>query len=678
ETSAPRQAEMRGGKRGPLAKEKRLAFIFEGSQAGEFVDAIQKEGKEKAELVIVCSNDEVGKSLSERGYAYKTIPGYVQADAGRELRNATEWMSAWPDTPILDGKSFKELLVYEGVSIYWFLQTRFYLRRVRELIILIDRVGKIIDAENPDRVWVKGGKDAIHIVSSLCGGRGITIAPAEPSGGEASGVRERSYQGHPTLKLLLLKALRGTLVRVENPRGKAAGGGSGGTGKGRILVVAEVSSWRREFNYELQKYERRDVFFHDIARKLRGQGYDVTIVDFENRPGQLLKAYSTNRQRRTSFGGLPVRPWEAYVDLDIIRKSVRAKKRFSELLRRLQSSEDFARSLTYKNVSIYGIIRKDIEDLLNSLKAYAAVTFIDTSKKILDKERPSAIVMHDEYGALQLSIINAAKERGIPTVSLQHGLISEEQISYVHEPEHITGNRRDLLFPIPDRMCVWSERAGRNLVEIAKFPPSAPVVTGDPKVDFLPNALKSFDSDRIVEKMGIPKGKKVILFATENLPSEQERSLVTKSAMRAISGIQGCYLIIKMHPNEADAAYYDRAAREAGLQDYSIVRDANLYELLYVSHAVILSYSTVAVEAMRMEKPVISLDLMGLHNNVPFIRDKKAIVISNQDDLLPWLHKCLGRDADVQEIIRRGKAFAEQELGVADGTASERIVRFVS
>jgi hypothetical protein len=656
-----------------LAKEKRLAFIFEGSQAGEFINAIQKEGKEGAELVIVCSSDEVGESLSDRGYAYKTIPSYVQADVGRELGSATEWMSTWPDTPILDGKSFKELLVYEGVSIYWFLQTRFYLRRVRELITLIDRVEKIISAENPDRVWVKGGKDAIHIVSSLCGSRGITIASAEHSGGEGSGVREKSYQGHPTLKLLLLKALRGTLVRTKNPSDIARG-----SGKGRILVVAEVSSWRREFNYELQKYEMRDVFFHDIVKKLRGQGYDVTIVDFENRSGQLLKAYRTNRQRRTSFCGLPVKPWEAYVDLGIIRKSIRTKKRLSELLVRLQASEDFARSLTYKNVSIYGIIGKDIQDLLNSLKAYAAVTFIDTSRKILDKERPSAIVMHDEYGALQLSMINAAKERGIPTVSLQHGLISEEQISYVHEPEHITGNRHDLLFPIPDRMCVWSERAGRNLIEIAKFPPSVPAVTGDPKVDFLPNALKSFDGDRIAEKMGIPKGRKVILFATENLPSAQEKSLVTKNALQAITGIQGCHIIIKMHPNEADSSYYDRAAREAGLQDYSIVRDANLYELLYISHVVILSYSTVAVEAMRMEKPVISLDLMGLHRNVPFIRERKAIVISNQDDLLPWLHKCLDRDVDVQEIIMRGKAFAEQELGVADGMASERIVRLVS
>jgi CDP-glycerol glycerophosphotransferase (TagB/SpsB family) len=122
---------------------------------------------------------------------------------------------------------------------------------------------------------------------------------------------------------------------------------------------------------------------------------------------------------------------------------------------------------------------------------------------------------------------------------------------------------------------------------------------------------------------------------------------------------------------------YERLATAAGMKGYSILRDINLYELLYASDLVILSYSTVAVEAMRMQKPVISLDLMSLHESVSFIKSRVAIVVNNADDLLTSIQKCLALGPDVQEIVNKAKSFAEQQLGALDGRASERIVSVI-
>ena len=647
-----------------ISNVKELIFVFEQTGAKEFINSVLSTTNK--EIVVVCANEEVSQRMSDQGDQWRTLGSYSQTDDAN-LQKAIEWMRAWPDKPVLNGKSFKELLVYEGVSIFWFLQTRFYLHRIRDLIILIECIKNVLDEEKPGKVWIKGSEEVRYIVSSLHGAD--NIAGFEQSEGEKnqSKVSYKSYQGYPTLKLLLLKILRGTFIaRIRSRMGT----------KCKILVVTEVSNWRREFDYVLQRHETRDIFFHDIVKKLSSQGYDVAIVDFENRPSRLFKAYAMSKERNASFGA-PVKPWEKYVNFEIVMRSKDARNKFASLWNQLRRSDDFQRSLTYGNVSIYELVRKDIGDLLRSLKAYAAVTLIEASKRILEMEKPDVVIMHDEYGALQLSLINAAREKGIPTVSIQHGLVSEEQISYVHEQEHISGERKELLFPIPDKMCVWSERAKQNLTEIAKFPLSVPIITGDPKTDLLPEAIKFFDYEKIMGKLGIPKGKKIIMFATENLPSIDERSIIVKNVFDAIKALPDCHMIVKMHPNETDVLFYERAANEAKFQNYSIIRDFSLYELLYISNLVILSYSTVAVEAMRMKKPVISLDLMHLHSNVSFIKNRKAIVISNSSDLLSAIEMCLANTDKVKEIVEKGKIFAEQELGVMDGKAAERIVKLI-
>jgi len=644
---------------------KEVIFVFEQTGAKGFLDsALSVSNKEN--IVIVCANDEISQNLSELGYQCRSIGSYSRA-SDAELQNAVEWMKTWPDKSILNGKSFKELLVYEGVSIYWFLQTRLYLHRVRDLLFLIEHIKHVLEEEMPVRVWIKGNEEVRYIISSMYGAQDIAGFEQLEKEKDQSKISFRSYQGYPTLKILLLKILRGTFTAsIQSRKGT----------KGKILVVTEVSNWRREFDYALQRYLTRDVFFHDIVSKLSAQGYDVTVVDFENRPNKLLKTYAINKERNASFG-VPVKPWEKYLTFEIIRRGRGARDSFVSLWNQLRHSEEFLKSLTYRNVSIYELVRKDIDDLLKSLKAFAAVTFIDASKRIIEKEKPDVVIMHDEYGALQLSLINAAREKGIPTVSIQHGLVSEEQIAYVHEPEHISGKRKELLFPIPDTICVWSEGAKQKLMEIAKFPPSVPIVTGDPKTDFLPEAIKVLNGEKITKTLSIPKGKKIIMFATENLQSLDEKSIIAKNVFDAIKALPDCHLIVKMHPNETDTAFYERALSEANLSNYTIIRDFNLYDLLYISNLIILSYSTVAVEAMRMKKPVVSLDLMHLHGSVSFIKNRKAIVVNEANELLPAIQKCLDNDAEVQEIIEAGRIFADQELGVADGKAGERIVKLI-
>ncbi|MEK0340321.1 MAG: hypothetical protein QQN46_08925, partial [Nitrosopumilus sp.] len=73
-------------------------------------------------------------------------------------------------------------------------------------------------------------------------------------------------------------------------------------------------------------------------------------------------------------------------------------------------SDEFKNSLSYDGISLYKILKKDFVELMHSFKTYVSPTFVETAKRILDEIKPSVIVMHDEYGTLQLCIIKEASK----------------------------------------------------------------------------------------------------------------------------------------------------------------------------------------------------------------------------------------------------------------------------
>jgi len=636
--------------------EKNLILILENSNEFEFIKSINLPKNS----IIVCKEDITKQKLLKLNYVCKSLSEYSRKN-DEPQKNGLAWIKTWPDKIIFKNKSFKELFIYEGISLFWFLEPRLYFYKISELILLIEKIKLILTQEKPDRILIKASKELEYIVRVLSSAKIENIGKEDE---KKSTVTYKSYQGNLTLKLFLLKIFRGLSFQKNNSQNEK---------DQKILIISEVGNWRSEYDFSSNKFIMKDIFFSEIIKKLKQRSIDVTVIDFENNPRRILNAQSLIKKRSNSLG-VKVVPWEKYITFDIIKKNKNTYKKFLQIWNEIKESESFKNSLYYDKILLHEIIHKDIDALLKSFKALAALTLIETSKVILNLVKPSVIIMHDEYGALQLSIINAAKKLGIPTISLQHGLITDNLLPYVHKPEHVKNNNQDLIFPLPNKMCVWSKNVKENLMRFGNFPSSIPIVTGDPKVDFLPNAMKSFDSSEIKRKYKIPEEKKIILFATENLPKKEERDFVAKTVISTMKNLKNSHLIIKPHPNETDLTLYTNLIEEQKLtESSSIIKESNLYELLYISNLVILSYSTVGVEAMRMNKPVISLNLMDLHDDALMIRKNVVVVVRKIDELLPAIEKHLEPKYS-KKLIEEGKIFAEKELGVLDGKATERII----
>ena len=635
--------------------EKNLVFVLENDNAQDF---IKKNNLENNTLVI-CKNYEIKENLSKMKFTCKMINDYKLSE--NQITKSIEWIKSWPNEIVCNGKSFKELLLYNDISIFWYLESRLYHKRIHELITLIEQVKEILSREQPDKVWVLGDKDLHHIVFHLHGKIEKSMIINKPI---KTDVSQDSYAGFLTLKLILLKIARGIFL----PKVQAS------IKNNSILFIKELGSWRKTFDHTTKNYEYKDVFFHNIIKRLKEKKQQIEIIDFENKRGRLLGSFSLNKKRIQTFKS-SVEPWEKFLTFNIILKSKKAHRKFKTIWEELKKSEEFKKSLKVNGVPIYDIVKDDFEELFNSFKAFAAIAIIETITRIVDKKRPLAIIMYDEYGAIQLSALYASKKHGIPTLSIQHGIVYDDVFSYTHNDEDINNDRKELNFVLPDKMCVWSKNAKEVLINLAKFHPAALEVTGDPKMDFSENVTKYFNREKILKNANIPEGKKIILFATENLPNLEERIMIANTVLESMSNLSEFFLVIKIHPNESNWLIYEKIAKKFGITSYLILKDISLYELIYVSDLVIISYSTVALEAMRMLKPVISLNLMGLHNEVSILKNDLAIEVREKSKLISSILACI--ESKNEEKIQQAKIFAEQEIGKIDGKVTDKIVSII-
>ncbi|MCV0393548.1 MAG: CDP-glycerol glycerophosphotransferase family protein [Nitrosopumilus sp.] len=625
-----------------------LVFIFEEKNALEFVKDI--DSKEK--ILIVCKNEKLKNFFEIKGYQSTTLSSYSKY-GDNENEKAIAWLKDWADIPIFNNKNFKELLTFEGLTIFWFLENRFFLYRIKNLISDIERIKNLLKIEEPKKIWIKGNRDINHIISELCGKK---IQKTEITNLENNGKKIELN----ILKLIILKIFRGLFPFSINKK----------FNESSIMILTELGNWKKEYDNLRKEYAWNDTIFGGIIKKFNSK--DVVLVDYENNPKNLIQSFFINRSRQKSMG-VEVIPWERFLTISMILRAREQHKKILVVWENCKNTEKFHNSLTYDGISLYKIINEDIEQLLRELKAFVATGMILASKKIIEVKRPSVILMHDEYGSLQLSIINAAKKAHIPTVSIQHGTIFEGILPYVHKEEHITGKNKDILFPLPDKMCVWSQNSKKILSESGNFPTEALIVTGNHRLDFLKNELSDSEQEKISENLDIKKNKKIITLISENLPDFTETKEIVNAVICYIKKNHELELIIKLHPLEKNARFYQEVINENKIKNCKIVENGNLYEILKISDLVIVSYSTVGLEAMRLKKPVIAMDLFSAHTEVPTIKNELAFVIRDKNELPNTIEKILEKN-NIETKLEKAQEFAEKELGIIDGNSSDRLI----
>ncbi len=138
---------------------------------------------------------------------------------------------------------------------------------------------------------------------------------------------------------------------------------------------------------------------------------------------------------------------------------------------------------------------------------------------------------------------------------------------------------------------------------------------------------------------------------------------------KAMEGIPNTTLVIKVHPAE-EIDWYKSMVRN----DAVFIKDMDIQELVRASDLVLTDLSTVGLEAMMLGKPVITINLTGKTDIMPYATSGAAVGVYAESDLPGAITSSLdGKVEKANEI----SSFLDGYVGHRDGKSAKRVAELI-
>jgi surface carbohydrate biosynthesis protein len=210
------------------------------------------------------------------------------------------------------------------------------------------------------------------------------------------------------------------------------------------------------------------------------------------------------------------------------------------------------------------------------------------------------------------------------------------------------------------------------------------VVTGAPVYDFIRDSVrirKEINNFKYLEKYGIDLKKGLIVFASQphdkKLYKIEEKRRILTGLKMAMANFPDSTLVVKLHPYES----YEELANSILEKDFDknivVVKDINIFDLIYICDLLITRYSTSALEAILLDKPVMTINLGGAPDLFPYADNNVALGVYREEDITPSLRRIL-YDRNTKEKLKENRPkFIEKYAYRLDGNATDRILSLI-
>jgi hypothetical protein len=288
-----------------------------------------------------------------------------------------------------------------------------------------------------------------------------------------------------------------------------------------------------------------------------------------------------------------------------------------------------------------------------------AVLAIETSRRVIDVLRPRCLYVMDAYDLWAQALIVAARDAGVRSVEVQHGIIEKNHSGYLHLDGEVAPDRtqHSPFSPIADIIVVHGEGAKAALVEHGHFPPDAIQITGSPNI----SAARNRQADRQAIRSGLRLDEDafVVLYfgSPQHIhPADGEH---LRTFLACCSSMNGIKPVLRPHPaDQGGPERYRSAAVAAGL-DASVPVAADPFELILAADVVICHNSTTALDAMALERPVVHINMSGSPDLYGFVDDGGALRATSAEELSRAL-LTLSRADDRAHQVRRQLAYGRR------------------
>lgn len=635
------------------------------------VNQIKKIRKnENGETIVIALNYTCQKGLQKESMPFNTLEKYVTDKEYEEnIKKTIKWIKSWPNIKNIDKKSFKEFVTYQNFSLWWQMEAPlFFELGLSDITWEIKKIKNAINIEKPQKIIIVGNKklykEIVVAIGNLKKIQTVSIEPIVTLNNVRYFIQflKPHFMGYMALardfvRKYLVKIIN-SILKLEKKEWWHE--------KNKIIIMSQRRGWEVRSNLKSGKKET-DIYFDSLIGELsKNKENDVLLIHLDGSKTLGLKIML----EKLLSSDLKCVPIEAYF-------SIRAQKKakfLSHIWKYLKNNEVFKNSLIFDEVPIWNQT-KDIFHLFFTYRFIRLIQHVEGAKQMIKLEKPSIIVMTDDFGPVFPLV---GKMENVPTLAIQHGITHPPPELYLLSAEGTSTNGVNPLWrPIPDKIAAFGNYHKGMLVNYALYSPDRVVVTGQPKSDYLARADEIFDKNKLCNELGINPNKKIVVWITQThgLPTDENKKNIS-CIYNAMQSLKNTQLVIKLHPCEDQKA---PLYREDKITKPIIIaaKDADTNGMLYACDVMITKNSTTALEAMILNKPVITLNLSKMSDFYQYAESGAAVGVYKEEDLLPTLEKVLYDLQFCKKLEKNRERFVYEHAYIQDGQASKRVADLI-
>jgi len=328
---------------------------------------------------------------------------------------------------------------------------------------------------------------------------------------------------------------------------------------------------------------------------------------------------------------------------------------------------DESQFFTYQNKPVPGI--KDAILRVVRKKAWPRLKPAFVAKKIFSQENSKALILHEDFNELRAAAL-AVNSLNKSVVVLSHGI----------PPTNCDWSNLRQKLGVAD-VIVNSNFERDKYIQTGYLPEKIHVL-GLPRYDLIYDCLKN-------SYQGAPL-EEAVLYCPHMLRelSKHQRGYLgvhTPGALTkqyAISVMKACEklnlkLWIKLHDDQ-DVGIWKRLVKEYGDHQVTLfLHNENIFNLVKRSRLVVTTFSTVVIEALLLDRDVISMNFTGSPDVHPFNDYGISLRAHNSAELEEALRNILYDDETQRKLRRNRKECAEYFGGEFDGYNAERVSKYI-
>jgi hypothetical protein len=608
----------------------------------------------KSSVVVLWSNS-MEPFFKGSDIKYLLLSDYTkQIDFDVHKKKSLELIKTFPHKKILGDKTFVELLKYDDNSLWWLLRHGF-LGNVRSIIRRIYTIRHLVKRNKIRKILILSNDfEFISVVKESVKGFNIKVELSGSNPGLKRSLekyKDLSYASFPRVIRTLQGFFRSLKIKKKNKK------------KNILLFTQDWTNVNKDIKGDPNSYIILRKLLHD-------KNYNVLPLDVVR---DIHVQWKAIREKKYPFIPYDYFILMSYFDLKIRKKIRFLRNELKSLWQRLENNESFKKNLFYEGIDLFSVLKPRIKaHFFNEYNSFiGAARNIEVSKKLIKKFGIDAVICIDENGHSRFLVFASALS-DIKSIGIQHGIIFPLHPSYNYSKEDLFKYGGKMNCILADKTAVFGNRFKNLLMKYGNYNSDQIAVTGQPRTDLYVEDRNSYSKKNLCKSLGIDFNKKIVVFAPRLWKESSESKIALKEVVNSLKGMKNVALVIKVHHVD-DNSFYETFLSDLEY-DAIVTKETDLYTLLFCSDLVISISSTVMLDALIMDKPVVQINLLENYGYFSDLENKVFTKVTKKENLSDVIKNSLFDKSLSKKMEKERKKFILDYYNGVDGKATQRFI----